>query len=208
MRARRDAGFTLIELVVALAVLALTATLMAEGIRLALRTWDSLNGRMSRMQAIVVAQQLLRGRLSQVYPYRGTTPAALLGGTAELSFSAPAPHGAAGPLLRYRIWLADGRLKIGWRPDTPEAVASSSGAQEEALLDGVSSLAFDYFASAGKGPGQWLPAWQDRAGPPQLVRLRLEFAKGDSADWPVFVARPRLDMPVDCQFDLVSRRCR
>jgi len=215
-------GYTLVELVVALALLALASVLIAQGVRLGLRAWDSVNQRLTRVQAVGVVQQLLRGRLSQVYPYRaqsgteqGVTNAyALIGETEKLSFSAPGPHAMAGEMLRYRLYLdrgdGSGKLKISWQADPGPGgeQVPGSGDGEETLLDDVDMVAFEYYAREGQGPGGWLPQWQGQQTPPALVRLRLAFAHGAAGDWPTLVVRPRIDIAADCQFDLVSRRCR
>jgi general secretion pathway protein J len=215
-------GYTLIELVVALAVLALASVLIAQGVRLGLRAWDSVNARLSRVQAVAVTQQLLRGRLSLLYPYSVpshsehsiTNSYALIGDTDKLSFSAPGPHAQAGQMLRYRVFLdrgdGPGKLKISWQADPGPGggQGAGSGEEQETLLDDVDLVAFEYFSHGNLGSGEWLRQWQGQSTPPALVRLRLGFAHGAAGDWPTLVVRPRIDIPADCQFDLVSRRCR
>lgn len=208
-------GYTLIELVVALAVLALSSLLMAQGVRFGLRAWGSVDRRLSRAEAVAETQQLLRGRLSQTYPYMqqaGAKPYALIGQATELSFSAPGPHGLAGEMLRYRVYLDRlgnaGALKITWQADSGPGEAMTSSQTDETLLQGVKSATFEYFSRGDQGQGSWMPSWRDRAELPLLVRLNLQFEAGAAGDWPALVIRPRITMPAECRFDSVSRRCR
>lgn len=218
MKPLRQRGYTLIELVVALAVLALASVLIVEGLRFGLRVWDSVDTRLSRADAVLVAQQVLRGRLRQLYPYRpaasgSTVPLPLVGQPDELSFSAPGPHALAGQMLRFRIHLEQAgtgqALKLAWRPDPGAGDVDASRADsDETLLDGVEGAAFEYFARGDNDQGEWMSSWLGKAEPPLLIRLRLRFVSGASGDWPTLVVHPRLNMAADCQFDPVSRRCR
>jgi general secretion pathway protein J len=208
-----SSGFTLIELVVALAVLALASLLVVEALRFGLRTWDSVSDRLARAGAVSIAQEVLRDRMTQMYPGAPGPSGPVQGQAGEVSFTAPGPHALAGRYLRFRIYLdrmaGGGALTLAWQPTDPRS--SSDGlpaAGEEVLLQGVDQVAFDYFARAGSDHGSWTSSWTNPAKLPLLVRLRLHFSKGGEADWPDLVVRPRIDMTAACEFDLVSRRCR
>jgi hypothetical protein len=132
-------------------------------------------------------------------------------------------------MLRYRIFMdtqasqttvgattasnGGSKLKIAWRPDVA-GVAGEPAAQaglywrEEVLLDDVNGLAFEYFSKPEGSQGIWTESWLRQIDPPLLVRLSVRFASGNADDWPDFVVRPRITAPADCQFDMVSRRCR
>lgn len=211
-------GYTLIELIVALAVLALASVLIIEGLRFGLRAWDAVDTRLSRSDSVSVAQQLLRGRLQELYPYKSSAaarpqPIPLVGQPSEVIFSAPGPHALSGQMLRFRLYLEGAgqiqALKLAWKADSGSATIDSAAPDSvETLLDGVESAAFEYFARGEHDRGAWMSSWVNQAEPPLLVRLRLRFVTGSAADWPTFVVRPRVTIPADCQFDPVSRRCR
>lgn len=212
-------GYTLIELVVALAILALASLLMIEGARMGTHAWAAVNARLTRVDAIAVAQSVLRLRLQQLYPYRPSRGApenayALVGHPADMSFSAPGPRSAPGEMLRYRIYLqphgATADLKIAWREDTGTEMTDGGigGWRDESLLDDVADLRVDYLARSENGAGAWTSTWSDQMEPPTLVRVRLKLVHGAVGDWPELVVRPRIDVPADCRFDPVSRKCR
>jgi len=71
MKRRHAAGFTLIELVLALTILAILVTILFGGLRVGLRAWQRGEARAATLQHSRSMTQLLEEALAGTYPYTG-----------------------------------------------------------------------------------------------------------------------------------------
>jgi len=164
-RARnRDRGFTLLELIVAVAVFAVVATLAYSGLDLMLRSRASLEGEADRQRAVELAVLGLERDLRQALarpvrgPYGEEQPA-LMGsaGAAEwtvldLTSSRDGVHPVAG---RVRYAVVDGAL---WRARDPVLDRSPrESARNRRVLADVQRMSFRYVAGARQRLDQWPP---------------------------------------------------
>ena len=69
-----DAGFTLVEMLVSLTLLALAAVMMLEGLGSGQRLWAGETARIARGETVQAAQAMLRARIERLRPPRGSTP--------------------------------------------------------------------------------------------------------------------------------------
>lgn len=204
---------TLIELMVALALLALLATAMATAFRAAhygYRAVLALNGSLE----IVAAQRFLRSVLQTAYPYPSerTSPQAALGveGDAHtVSFSAPAPMGIGGNGYRnFRIYAATRRdgladLVVASTLDHPGDSQTQPGRVRETLIARIASLEWSYWDPAAG----WIDRWSSRSAP-ALIRLRIAFPPRDRRSWPELLVAPVVTDAASCQFDTIAQSCR
>ncbi|MGE5517927.1 MAG: prepilin-type N-terminal cleavage/methylation domain-containing protein [Bacteroidota bacterium] len=208
----RQAGFTLVEALVSLALVGMAGVLVVAGLGGTHQVWTR-SGTLSRnVETVEAAQALLRQRLESAVPatrYDGGPHADLDGQPTTLSFVAP-PGDAFGPggPRKYVLRLtASGDLMLSSVGDglpTPLAVR-----REEILLAGAQSLDLAYFGAAQPDSGRtWQRVWQKHSVPPQLIRIRVHFPPGDSRWWPELVVRPRADLDTDCLLDSDGSRCR
>ena len=88
------------------------------------------------------------------------------------------------------------RLVLAWRPHWHEKEIDPPPAMSEIpLVANVERLEFAYWGETEPGrPPAWLAGWEGPA-LPELVRLRLGFAKSDARHWPDLIAAPRLWQP-------------
>lgn len=218
-------GMTLIEALVALALIAILSVGLVTTFRIGGRVYTDVSRADSAARDTASVQQFLRQTLENAYPLRphagrlSNEPA--LNGTHEsLSFLAPGPE-SAGSTGHYRYELvlepaggASQNLVVHWRParslpnvDVSEAIRS------EVLLTGVDSLEWSYLETVDPTTGlpiapQWRAAWRTTARLPTLLRLKVQFPRGDRRTWPDFLVAPLLTDDAGCQFDPISQSCR
>ena len=195
----RQSGFTLLELLVALVVLGLLVLGLTQGVRAGLTMWGAQTRRVGETGELDAGARVLRGLLGGI----STPPAgAVGGGTAgtmkleghsdSLAFVGDLPTGL-GTARRANITLelVQGRRVLRWTPHRHELMtAPEPEAIETELIGGVESLGFAYWGSpSADQPAGWQAQW-DGSNIPELIRVRLAFAKGDRRRWPDLIAAP------------------
>lgn len=193
---RRQHGMTLVEMIVALAITVVLVAICARCLALASDTRGRTESRLSSMENVLRAQQLLRRVVHELSPYVAEDAAAtarprLLGVPDALEIEAP--HPARGPAAgRYRIHLeftpaAGTRGTLALRLESMSEHGRSVDPDAIELCADVARPVFEYLSEAG-----WQDAWSG-ADIPQLVRI----AAGDPSDaracWPELILAPRVD---------------
>ena len=202
-RTERQDGFTLLEMLVAITVLALLMIGLTQGVRTGFAFWASQTRRSAEVTELDATARVLRNLLTDI-PIRsaasGAGQAAILfeGHSALLTFVSDLPTGF-GDTRRAKIDIAlrGEDLVIAWTPHRHEISNSSPPRPAEArLIHGLKTLEFAYWANDGGsgGAAAWLPEWVSPA-LPELVRIRLSSGKGDGRRWPDLVAAPQLRSP-------------
>ena len=210
----REGGFTLLELLVAMGLLAMLLTALQQSLHWIGTGWKRGAAQAMGNESVETASSLLRRLLSQAYPaYRnvdGSPRVDFDGGEQAVAFLAPAP-GPAGDAWLARFSLSapvrSGRsvLVLTWRADQPAGGQDSPvTAGETVLLDGIGALTLAYF-HPDRG---WQPVWHDQTSLPRLIRIGIGFPPGIQASWPDFVVTPRISVDAACRYDPASRGCR
>lgn len=202
---RRQRGFTLMELLVSLALLGLLASLIAGGLRTGQRVWERGDRRDQMVDRVAAAQRLLRARLERaaVQPPSAVSDGSVdfTGMPAQLSFVAPPPDDEApGTLRLYTLALRDGSLILSsvntaWRGQREAPQRSLT------LAEGVQALELAYFGAPAQStgaPAGWQQQWRRRSTLPAAIRIRLRFSADDARRWPDLVIRPGADADVGC----------
>lgn len=189
---KAQAGFTLLELLVALAVLGLLVTGLAEGVRFGAVAWQVAQRGGTGATELEPADRALRRLIAEADPAGG--PQGFTGFAHTLAFATRLPAAlAAGAPPEVEVGLgvdARHRLVLRWtaaphaRPLAPRPVP-----RETVLAEHVAALDLAYARPPAEGGG-WVASWS-AARPPLLVRLALRFAEGDARHWPDIIAAPR-----------------
>jgi hypothetical protein len=128
----------------------------------------------------------------------------------SLEFSGAAPDATPDGMLRYQIGLSSssGALEVRSWPDRHDLTnTTSENSRPERILSHVASVAVRFWLKPDQSPGRWIDRWDSRE-MPRLIRIDVEFGPNDQRRWPPLYIEPRVDTPVNCVFDVVSRRCR
>jgi general secretion pathway protein J len=169
MRDRFRKGFTLIEVLVALAVFGVLSVMAYMALGQTLSNADMLGERMERLEAIQRAIRYLDSDLMQAAPRPvrgllgdGYEPAVRSSFASE--YALEVTHGGwtnpagmpRGTLQRSAYRIEDGELiRYHWR--VLDRTINNEPI-ETVLLDGVESIVFRYLTSDGEGSEQWPPA--------------------------------------------------
>jgi len=206
-------GFALIELLVSLAILGLVALLLMISVGTGRRVWERLDAAGNAVASVEAAQALIRDRLTHVVPltrYDATSPYADMQGKADvLFFIAPAPSSRQpDALMDYRLSLSTGsELVLSSTSDIARVKAPSR--DDRILLRGVARIEFTYFGAAPPDNlRRWRNAWIQRPTPPELVRLRLAFVRGDPRQWPDLIVRPVATVDTQCVLNNQTGQCK
>lgn len=185
----RPPGFTLVEVLVALALVGIVSLLMLEGMRFAALGLGRLSDQAARLDTRRGIETLLRRELGTVFA-ASLPPAApaLIGGPQSLHFRTLAEDGGAG---LYRVDLAlearggDRALVLTRRR---VGATGALNVQREVLAPQLRGLRIAYFGRAAPdAPPQWQERWDDERTPPLLVRIVLD--TGDGLARPPLIVR-------------------
>ena len=195
----RQSGFTLLEILVALVVLGFLMVGLTQGVRAGLTMWGAQTRRVGETADLDAGARVLRRLLSGI-----SLPSAggfLVASSTEkfealpdsLTFVGNLPTGF-GTTRRADITLElhEGRLVLRWTPRRHElSIAPPPEPIETELIRRVERFDLAYWGSPSPGePAGWQSRW-DRRDIPELIRVRLGFAKGDRRRWPDLIAAPQ-----------------
>lgn len=197
---KRAAGFTLLEVLAALVLLALLLVGVYSGIRTATHSVRSGTAAIERIDQVRSAQQFLRRELAQslAQPISHTDhgePIYFEGSAREMRYVAPLPGylGKLGPQLQRLQLVDDGhgglRLELSLALLPPDGQPPQPLGEPQVLLDHIKAGSFHYRGVDQQGAAvPWSSAWTDGRLLPQLVRVELQVP--GTVDW------PQLDVPL------------
>lgn len=189
---RRDAGFTLLEILVALVVLGFLMAGLSQGVRFGLQAWDVQTRKIAVGGDMDSVDRALRRLIEDADPGEPTQDPTFIGNPHTLSLVSRLPLAASGgPTRDVRIGIGtDGGHRLVLRAVAQphaELLGRSPGAVQTVLLDNVDHVDFAYWKGGAKGG--WVTAWAD-SDLPGLVRISIAFRRGDRRHWPDLLAAP------------------
>jgi general secretion pathway protein J len=202
-----EAGFSLVELLVSLALLSLLAALLASGLSLGQRVWLRSEDMAQASRVMFDAQSALIRLLQNLQPLHVDLQASraieFRGSADELEGVVPLPpHIGLGGLYRLHLFRNRSARHLdltfrAYEQGTPPASGTSSGeAGLTTLAFDIDSLELRYFRKAkGDEAGGWASGWQGEEELPALISIGVKSAKAGVV-WPELLIAPRVK-PVD-----------
>ena len=214
------AGFTLLELTIALLLLALMAAVLYGSLSLSAASWDRGEAKSQETGEMRLTQQFLREALAAQHPLRFhkvvDQPLYFVGTRESLAFAAVLPGRAGGGMYYFRIGVtaAGEKSQLTLSRLVPDYASTQlpdfGGAQASILADGIAEVRFGFFGRDPDASDAVSPTWRDRWDDPQrlpdLIRVDVKPARG--APWPTLIVEPRLAPEAGCvAWDINRRRC-
>ena len=230
-----EAGFTLLELLIATTVLAFLSLLLFGGLSFGTRVWEKTETSATDTNRVRAAQLALSEDIAQIYPFYASAAAAdkhvdFQGEDQRMTFFAPSRTLIGGMDL---VTVQAQRTANGIALVEARRVELEGGRDvptHHTLIGGLKWVQISYYgpppasgsgiatqpqqAKAGLGanaaskpavPPQWTSVWIGQQTLPQLIRVRAGLKGKDP--WPDLVASPRTDVDESCVLDQSTNYC-
>ena len=219
--ARNARGFTLLELTIALVLLALLTAVLFGSIRLAGRSTDSGEAKAEGAASMRLAQEFLRANLEAQHPLRMRKivdwPLMFVGAADELRYASELPpRVAGGGIWFYRLVVRpdDPRSPLVLERTVPDLAADAppefAKADRSVLAEDIASLKLGYYGRDPDAAPGMTPTWRDRWDDPQRLPLmiRIDVAPKQGDPWPTLYVAPREAPEAGCRaWDIARERC-
>jgi general secretion pathway protein J len=173
------AGFTLLELLVAVTVLSLLLVALSGGVHFAGRAWRAQEERIDRQGDVQAVQNVLRQMLASGKSFRGDA--------ASLDFVGRLPAALErGGLFDIQLYASGEKLMLSWHPHFKGAHAGFQQ-NDAVLLAGVTGLEMRYFLKQG-----WNAVASDKSKVPDLIAIKANLSGG--AVWPTLLIGPAINL--------------
>jgi len=212
---RRQAGFTLLEVLIAAVLLAVMMGLLLSAFRVAAGTWEKGEGKAEQVNRMLVVTSFLRSYVGGAVPVMeppsvklaGSRPRALFRGDAEkLLFVGTIPAQARGGIYQFQLYVSadehrDLRATIRPLPLLKADAPEPEPIDDVAIVENVETVRFSYFGSDrdGRLESQARTEWPPQEpGDGSVVRamptvIRIEIVPEGEAPWPPISIEPRVD---------------
>ena len=175
----RQSGFTLLELLISLAMIGLIVLIVTGAMRLSIRSVTSGEKRINQLERLRTTVGLIDSQVQSIFPFAtapdGTLKGSVKGGSDVLSIA-----------TNYSLWKGqagyvqadytvaegtDGKRSL----NLSEHTVGVEDTHEAELLSGFDELSFSYYSeSAVESESGWRDDWTDEAAFPDKIRLVLK----------------------------------
>lgn len=201
---RSAAGFTLLEMLIAITLLGIMMTLLFGSLRTCVRSWEAGERLAAKTGRLAVIHSFIRGYLSNAMPLiddiSEEDPVFSFKGTernVQFVSALPASAGRGGLYLFNLDLVVQGREKalvLTLRPFYPLFDDAEEVKEEVVILENVEDMKLAYFGEDTDLDEEfrWHESWEERNALPKLVQVEIS-VEGEPA-WPTLYAAPRLDV--------------
>lgn len=205
-------GFTLVEVMVALALLSVILLLLFSSLHTASRSWTLAERKTEDNDELRLAGTFISRQLSQIVPVvwmtGGERRIVFKGMHNELHFAStlPAHRGGGGLyLLTFKVVEHDGKrhLDLIYRLAKPELQSFDITALDDvssvSLIEEIEAVEFTYYgAGHTEDEPTWHSEWQNLEALPRLIRVQIK-ASDPAQVWPA------LNIPIHPQYEKAHR---
>ncbi len=186
-----EQGFSLIEVLIAISLLAVIFSFLTGALHFGHKAWDFSNN-LTKSSPVGTARSFLINRISSIHPLRvsqqgRSAELVFRGESNQLEFIASMPERVikAG-FYKVQLRFVNNDLKIYMQPYHPLQNYNNQ-MQVRSLVSGVKKLSFSYFGMSDRNASPtWHAQWQRKDILPSLVRVDLELGE-KKRWWPVVV---------------------
>lgn len=191
-QSRCRAGFTLIELMVAITLLGVLLAVLYGSFYLGHRAMEKAHARSEESQRLRGGRELLSAYIRSAHPYRSQSGVFFAGDADRLSFvsSLSVGLGGRGASLVTVSWSGQGEASgdVILEEEMPVRLnAEDAGYKNRVVLRrAVRGLRIDYLEQDSRGSQEsWTERWagEERKGLPQAVRLSYRVDTGEEIQW-------------------------
>jgi general secretion pathway protein J len=195
------AGFTLLEILVALVVFGLLVVGLTQGVHFGLRARTTQARIIAMSDSLDTTDRTLRNLIEQMSPGTSDQPTSMVGTSRSMSFTSNLPRWQGGleePQLTGTLLVDNAhRLLLRWVPREHVArFGANPRPTDIELVAGVDHIQIGYWRQQARG-GDWVGSWNG-PGLPSLVRIGIVFVAGDRRHWPEIIVAP-MRQPIDAQ---------
>jgi general secretion pathway protein J len=219
MKAR---GFTLVEVIIAFALLAMLSTLLFASFRYATRATEKGSERNEQLEDMRRSQDFLRQHLEEMLPLRYQKqlgqPMRFIGAADRVVYVAPViSRIAEGGVMWWELSLkqqnaqnaqnvfAIRRARMTGDESEPPAFDEKD---QSVLGEKITSVKFSFFDQPdAQLSGNWVDSWSDDQRLPNLIRVEIVGANGKN--WPELIVAPQIAASVGCpgRWNQQQKRC-
>lgn len=174
---KNSAGFTLLEILVAIMILSMVVVIIGSGFNLGIKAWEKGEAETNETQRLRIISGLMSQQLKSFYPYRmeidGKNVIVFEGKSDSLLFVTILANEGGYKWVNYSFKDGKFLFKEGRLPDKKfqEKIEEDSG-EEEIIDRDISEFKFEYFASDKEG---WKDSWELGEKIPQAVRIKVGY---------------------------------
>lgn len=176
-RCKRETGFTLLEVIIAIAILSLTTLIIGSGFRLGINAWEKGDKETGEIQRLRVLSSMLSQQIMSAHPYKmkfedRDEPAVIFTGESHsLMFVTTVTGPSFGGFKWVKYLYRDGSLlyKEGLLPDKKMEEKSKSG--EEIIDADIDDIRFAYLSD----DGEWKDSWDYGENLPRAVQVKISY---------------------------------
>jgi general secretion pathway protein J len=198
MKPESPSGFTLVEMLVGLALLGLMTLLLFGALRFSIRSWDRAEAKTLQVVDVRIVEGVLRREIGKAFPLRvglaNENKIAFEGDSRRVHFVTALPaHLSGGGLSLIALEFAEDRAEM--RQDQAGKVlvlkhvipdgdtrdfSALDKSDRSVLLKGLEDVEFAYFGRDNdQTEASWRAQWTASARIPTLLRIKLKFVRSD-----------------------------